>query len=490
MQGWADVFPAWLQSWVAVVSGLAVILIAVVASIHAALSQREVRSSIGWIGLILMVPFVGGILYALFGVNRIRRAAVELRGDAGTRPYDLAPGSRAGGRDDVARHFVQRPAFAEIARVVSAVTQRPLLAGNRIAPLLDGDEAYPAMLEAIGAAEKSITLASYIFDNDLVGRRFVDALEEAVRRGVQVRVIVDAAGAQYSFPRIDKLLSDRGIPTRRFMPIRPGRLRYFNLRSHRKTLVVDGRVGFTGGMNIRHGHWLKLSPKNPVRDIHFRLEGPVVSQLQEVFAEDWEFTSGEALRGEEWFPTLQPSGPTLARGIKDGPDRDRDILNWTLLGAIGSATRSIRIATPYFLPDPPVTQALNLAAMRGVEVDIVLPARSNLRYMDWAMWGQFWTILGQGVRLWLSPPPFDHSKLLVVDDYWVLFGSSNWDSRSLRLNFEFNVEAYCEDLGRQTVGILNERVAASRLITSQDLSDRGAVAKVRDAVARLASPYL
>jgi cardiolipin synthase len=323
-----------------------------------------------------------------------------------------------------------------------------------------------------------------------VGQQFVEALFEATRRGVEVRVLVDAAGARYSRPRIDKVLENRGIRVARFLPMALKRLPYFNLRDHRKIMVVDGSVGFTGGMNIRQGHWIARSHRRPVRDVHFELRGPIVSQLQEVFAEDWQFSAGESLVGAPWFAELEPQGPTLARGIPDGPDADLDALNWTILAAIGSARSSLKVATPYFLPDPIHANALKLASLRGVAVDIVLPSRSNLPYMDWAMWGQFWTVLDHGVRLWLSPPPFDHSKLMVVDDHWTLFGSSNWDPRSLRLNFEFNVETYCDELGPKVSALIDERIAASRQVTKEDLDRRPLHLRLRDSVAGLASPYL
>src|SRR5262249_41997690 len=157
-----------------------------------------------------------------------------------------------------------------------------------------------------------------------------------------------------------------------------------NLRIHRKIVVVDGEVGFTGGINIRIGHCLQRHPRSPVQDLHFRVQGPVVGQLQEAFADDWMFTTGEALRGELWFPQLRKTGPVLARAVTDGPDEDFEKLRWTLLGALAIARHSVQIITPYFLPDPAVVSALNLAAMRGVQVEILLPSRSNLPFVHWA----------------------------------------------------------------------------------------------------------
>ncbi len=487
MSGWSQVLPDWIVSWWAVLSGLAIVVIALAAGLHAVLSRREVRSSIGWLGLILLVPLGGAILYALFGVNRIQRKAVLLRADR-VRRYPLAPGAESS--PEGASSLVELEGLGRIAHVVGVVTRRPLLAGNRIVPLVNGEEAYPAMLDAIAGAESCVTLGTYIFDNDVAGHRFIDALDEARRRGVEVRVLVDAAGTWYSFPRIHGVLKERGIPSARFIPFALARAQYMNLRNHRKILVVDGELGFTGGMNIRYGHLLQSNTRNPIQDLHFRIEGPVVGQLQEVFAEDWEFTTGESLRGEPWFPVLAPVGMALARGIPDGPDEDQDALNWTLLGAIAAAKRSIRVVTPYFLPDPPLATALNVAAMRGVEVDLVFPSKSNLPLVEWAMWAHFWTVVENGCRIWLTAPPFDHSKVMVVDDHWVLFGSSNWDPRSLRLNFEFNVEAYCDRLGPQMTDLVRRRIATARAITDDEIRSRSFLRRVRDSTAGLMSPYL
>ena len=488
MGGWTQFIPEWLASWWALSWGLLILSVSVTAGLHAVLSRREVRSSIGWLGLIVLVPLLGAVIYAMFGVNRIQRKAVLLRADR-VRRYRIAPEAVATGTAG-RMPLVEHPALARVARIVDSVTHRPLLAGNRIEALRNGEEAYPAMIRAIEQAESCVTLCTYIFDNDPAGHQFLDALEAAVRRGVEVRVLVDAAGTWYSFPRIHKVLRQRRVPHARFIPFALARAQYINLRNHRKILVVDGRIGFTGGMNIRYGHLVESRTKNPTQDLHFRVDGPLVAQLQEVFAEDWQFTTGESLVGEPWFPTLSPAGSALARGIPDGPDEDQDALNWTLLGAIGAAERSVKVMTPYFLPDPPLATALNMAALRGVDVDLVFPSKSNLPLVEWAMWSQFWTVLEHGCRVWLTPPPFDHSKLMVVDDHWTILGSSNWDPRSLRLNFEFNVEVYCGELGPQMSRLVDERIAVARQVTADELRTRSFPRRVRDAAAGLLSPYL
>jgi cardiolipin synthase len=381
--------------------------------------------------------------------------------------------------------------LATLEQLVRRLTQRPLHAGNEISPLSGGDEAYPAMLAAIDDAQHSVTLATYIFDNDAAGTLFVDALGRAQERGVEVRVLVDAVGARYSWPTIVSVLRKRKIPVAKFLPsISPTMIRFFNLRNHRKILVVDGHVGFTGGMNIRACCMASLGKAHDTDDLHFRMEGPAVADLQHTFAIDWAFASGELLDGPLWFPELEEVGETLARGIADGPDEDMDHLRLTFMGALSCARRSVRIVTPYFLPETPLIDALNVCAMRGVEVDVVLPSKNNLFFVHWAMLATVAPMLERGVRIWLMPPPFDHTKLMVVDDAWCCFGSTNWDPRSLRLNFEFNVECYDRDLAAQLGRIVRQRIAGASLLTVEDLDGRGFLKKLRDGLMRLFLPYL
>ena len=455
------------------------------ASSHALLHKRDTRAATIWLGVIWTLPAVGFLLYLVLGVNRIRRHALKLRVHQTRRrpvPENLGDSEPAGAEQ-----------LQHIARVVSRVVAQPLTAGNRIEPLVNGDAAFPAMLAAIDAAQQSIALCSYIFDNDPSGRQFVAALQRAVTRGVHVRVLVDSAGTRYSFPRITRQLRHAGIPCATFLPtslFTPWRVATLNLRNHRKSLIVDGKLAFTGGMNIRHGNVLAANPPSPVQDLHFRLTGPVTEELQEEFANDWNFTTGEILEGPRWFPELPEAGNVIARVVPDGPDADFENARWTLLAALGEAQVSVKILTPYFLPDNALITALNLAAMRGVRVDIILPAKNNLPFVHWASRALWWQVLERGCRLWLTPPPFDHSKLMIVDGHWVSFGSANWDARSLRLNFELNVEAYGSEFARQMETLFEKKIRTAREVTLAEADRRSLPAKLRDAFARLFSPYL
>lgn len=464
--------------------------ISALASAHAVIYKRDSRSAVFWAAVIWMLPVAGAVFYLTFGVNRIRRRARSMLGDINraksyTYASTLSPTKLAESLPEEAQRL------AQLARLTGSVVERPLLPGNRIESLINGDEAYPAMLGAIRDAKVSVALCTYIFDSKTIGREFVEALGDAVKRGVNVRVIVDATGARYSFPTVIPQLKNANVRVARFFPVFPPVSPMgINLRNHRKVLVVDGRLGFTGGMNIRPGNLIKTAPKKPTQDVHFCVEGPVVAHLMAAFADDWRFCAKETLESETWFPHLEAVGNMPARGISDGPDEDFEKLARTIHGALSCARKSVRIVTPYFLPDTALTSALKIAALRGVEIDIVLPRKGNLPFVQWATTAQLWQVLESGCRVWLTPPPFDHSKLLVVDGHWSLIGSANWDPRSLQLNFEFNVECYDRDFAESLDSLIESKRKAARQLTLKEVDSRPLPVKLRDGIARLFHPFL
>ena len=473
-----------LGSW-QLLLGMLHVGLALGVSAHIVLTKRDVRSAIGWTGLVWLTPVVGSVLYVSFGINRIRRRAGRMRRRPG------APG-RAPHPPRGPRFSAETPVpLRALATLVGALTRAPLVPHNKVDVLVNGDEAYPAMLAAIEAASRSVGLVTYIFDRGEVADRFVDALARAAGRGVAVRVLIDGVGARYSHPPIVRELRRRGVTVARFLPSAVPILHpYVNLRNHRKLLVADGATAFCGGLNIRDACLLALAPPSPTQDLHFRLDGPVVRQLMQAVAFDWHFTTGETLAGPVWFPHLDPAGDVFARGIADGPDEDFETLLVTLLGALSQATRSVRIVTPYFLPDAPVLDAFHVAALRGVRIEILLPRRGNLRLVQWAAMAQLGRVLGDGCEVFLTPPPFDHSKLFVVDDAWALIGSANWDPRSLRLNFEYTVECYSEALAGRLNRVIDAKLAGAERLVLATLEQRPFLSKLRDGVAWLAQPYL
>ena len=447
-------------------------------SAHVLAHKRDPGSAVAWIGLAWLSPVIGSVLDVLLGINRVQRRARGLRSSAAAAATVAAPTQPR--RSD---HL----AALEVA--ASRITGRPIETGNAIGMLHNGDAAYPEMIAAIDGAAASVGLSSYIFRADVAGNEFIDALMRARRRGVEVRVLIDGYGGGYLRSAAYRKLRRAGVPVARFLhSAMPWRMPFLNLRTHRKILVADGRLAFTGGLNIGAENLVSRHPHHPVLDTHFRFAGPVVAQLCDAFLEQWSFTTRETLAGPAWFPALARVGESLARVVTSGPDQDLEKIELLILEAVGCARSSIKVMTPYFLPDDRIITALALAAMRGVEVDVALPDRSNHPAVDWAMRAHVGPLLAAGCRIWTHPPPFDHTKLLAVDDSWCFVGSANWDTRSFTLNFEVNLEVYCA----VTVAAVSAKIAANQTtrLTAAELGRRPSPIRLRDNAARLLLPYL
>jgi cardiolipin synthase len=466
------------------------ILCAVWVTLHAILRRREVRTAIAWIGLSWLSPLLGSLAYWMFGINRIQRKGVSLKL---IQEWDHTPEQIITNEDQqrIHRGSAEHPTFLGMVHLGDKVIGSNLLLGNSVKPLTNGDEAYPEMLKAINEAQVSVALNSYIFDSDRAGDQFLTALEGAQKRGIEVRVMIDGVGARYSKPSMVGKLEKAGIKVAAFLPSKaPWKMAFANLRNHRKILVVDGKVGFTGGTNIREGHCLDLDPDFPVACLHFKVEGPVVCDLQEAFAIDWAFTTQEKLAGPTWFPKLERRGNIIARGVPDGPDEDLDKINEMILGALAVAKERARIITPYFLPSRSIIDALAVAAMRGVRVDVLLPSKNNIAIMNWAVVPQLPHLIEKGINIYISPAPFDHTKVFVVDGIWSLIGSTNWDPRSMRLNFEYNLECYSQELAESLDTIIDEKLARAEQVTLKQLENRSTLIRLRDGAAQLMAPYL
>lgn len=465
-----------LTTLVGTAAAIGHVTIAGAVTVHVLLYKRNVGAAVSWIGIAWLSPFLGGLLYAIMGVNRVKRRAKRLRRER--VPLAMAePGTSAASDDPL----------TPLEFAVGRLTGLPCESGNSVEVLRSGDQAYPRMLEEIERAQKSIGLCSYIFRADAAGEKFHQALIQAQRRGVQVRVLIDGVGGGYFWSGTYQHLHKAGVPIARFLhSYFPWRMPFVNLRNHRKVLVIDGRVAFTGGLNIGAENVEESDPQHRVRDTHFRIEGPVVEQLTDAFADDWLFTTGEQLLTENWFPVLEKAGSVAARVITSGPDEDMEQIEFVALHAISCARKSVRLATPYFLPPEPLTMALGLAAMRGITVDIVLPEHSNHAILDWARRVPLRPLIEAGCRIWLMAAPFDHSKLMTIDDSWSLIGSANWDTRSFRLNFELNVELHDEAFARQLVDLIRPE----KRMTLADIDGDRLLIRLRNSAARLLQPYL
>lgn len=458
------------------------LLLALSVTADVLLKKSDVRAALGWIAAAWLSPIFGSLLYYLFGINRVTRRALKLR-----RPHELLARGAAHGAE-----LAASPNIATLAEVGRRVTGSPLISGNRLAVLEGGDEAYPAMLAAIAGARKSVALASYIYRDDAAGRNFSQALIAAKNRGVVARVLLDSVGAGYIFSPALARLEAGGVKAARFLHTWvPWRMPFLNMRNHRKILVIDGETAFTGGMNIDAGHSLSLAGKaGYIEDVHFKIEGPAVRSIMDAFAADWSFTTGEALDNDCWWPPIPDAGPVQARGLRSGPDADIYKIEMLAGAALTLARKRVRIVTPYFLPDQRLQFAIAQATMRGVEVDIVLPEKSDHLFMQWAMAGHLRFFKHIAANIYLSPPPFDHSKLMTVDGEWSLIGSSNWDARSFRLNFEYDLECYEPGLTARLDAIIDTRITRARKLSYAELASRPVPVRLRDAAARLLMPYL
>jgi cardiolipin synthase A/B len=456
--------------------------VALLSAGHALINKRDPRSALGWIVTCLAFPLAGPLFYWGLGVNRIYRRARRWQREAGNSlprpPHD---------GDSPPPLPTELLYLKELRSLSDRVVSTGLRAGNSLTPLENGEEAYPAMLAAIDEAVSSIHLCTYIFDGDDTGKRFVTALARAADRGVEVRVIVDSLGERYSRPTARGLLKGSAVQFRSFLPLRPGG--YLNLRNHRKILVVDGVIGFTGGMNIGGRHMVSRPPP-VVKDLHFRVTGPVVADLQRTFLDDWRFATRRQVLSAKYFPELRPEGSALVRAVSDGPDKEFRKLHWMVLGAISCARARVTIVTPYFIPDRSLIAALVTAALRGVEITLVLPEVNNLPFVQWASRAYLWELLQQGIRIYEQPGPFVHTKFMVVDRSWSLIGSANLDPRSLRLNFELDLEVYDRELAALLEQRCDAALSLSREITLADVDGRPLLVKIRDGVAKLFSPYL
>lgn len=515
------------------------LILHVLCAAHALLNKRDPKSAAIWVFICLFLPAGGPLIYIVLGFNRIskradrimRRSGKQAGPDRISSQVDLQDGAAADGEHAVTWRIpiipgpetttnigqgcplrspratplsIFPPRLRRIAGIAETLTGVPMLSGNEVKPLFNGEEAYPPMLEAIRTARRRVWLTTYIFDNDNTGKAFIEALAGAVERGADVRVLVDGVGTFLTRPRIDKALARRGVKVARFLPPRLWPPQFsINLRNHRKLLIVDNCVSFTGGMNISDTHLTgkpeargltriarKLHGAHTAKDIHFQVSGPIVNTLQRIFARDWEFCAHERLELGPADVCREIKGNAFCRAILDGPDDFFDVFHSVLLGVISSAKSSIHIMTPYFLPQRELITALQSAVLRGVDVAVIIPGESDHKFVKWATYNCLWDLLGRGVKIYFQPPPFDHSKLLLVDGSYVHMGSANMDTRSFRLNFELTMEVLNLPLAAGLEEYFKKVLANSAQYTMAQLNARPLHVKLRDAVFWLMSPYL
>lgn len=459
-----------------------------VAAAHAAMTKEDARAAIGWVGVILLSPLLGAGLYLVAGVNRIRHKALATR-KSGHRRFDKQIHEHALSPHRIIAEFGQP--YGALNRLGDAFTRFYMTSGNTIAMLENGDRAYREIAEAIDGAQNSILLESYIFDNDEIGRRIADRLLAAKARGVEVRVLIDAVGARYSFPSIVNYLRQRGLHARSFNGnvIMGLRMPYANLRTHRKIIVIDDNLAFTGGMNIRKGFTREFAGDKSAHDTHFRVTGPVVRDLFAVASEDWNFATGERLA-----PIARNGSgkiePTYMRVVSSGPDGSIETNRNVIIGALSVAQKHVRVMSPYFLPDRELVSAFATAARRGVRIDILVPQENNLRLVDLAMMAQFDQVVKHGCHVWRVGGMFNHSKLMTIDGIWSYVGTSNMDPRSMRLNFEVDLEVLDSRFASEIESRVDAALGQAHELKLSDIRDRPLPYRLAEKMVWLASPYL
>jgi cardiolipin synthase len=452
------------------------------ATIHILLHKDDVKSSIGWIALVFLSPFIGTILYIFLGINRVKRKGTRLRKKNVTYEKYFAK--------NVPKNLSEN--YRQFITFGYNVYPQNFIFGNSIEPLQNGIEAYPEMIKIIQNAKKEILISSYIFDCDSETDKFLQAFKTAIKNGAAVKVLIDGIGALKFFHRsIEKKLARiKGLEYGIFLPpYIPVTIPFVNLRNHRKIMIIDRETAFFGGMNLSKKNVLIDDQENGILDITFKIKGHVIDQMVEVFEDDWEFATGKKFQSFSKDSFDIEAGTIPARIIPDGPDNESGIIERITHGAINTATKKILIVTPYFLPENNILAALEMATMRGVDVDIIIPDKSDYSFIDRAVESNFLRLVKSGVKIYRTPRPLDHSKIFVVDSEWVFIGSANWDVRSFKLNFESNIEIFSKNLAKELTAITELKKRKAKFTTVHECKTLPFLKRIRNNMYRLLTPY-
>jgi cardiolipin synthase len=381
-------------------------------------------------------------------------------------------------------HYAARD--PEFIRNMGSLVEPGILQSNRVVTLLNGDQIFPAMLQAIHGAQHSITFETYIYWSGEIGKKFSEALCERARAGVKVHVMLDWVGCGKMEGKYLDELKAAGVEVEQYHPLRWYNVGRMNNRTHRKLLVVDGRIGFTGGVGIADlwdGH---AESKDHWRDSHYQLEGPAVAQMQSAFTDNWIKTRHEVLLGSNYFPQLKPVGSSLAQVFKSSRGEGSESVRLMYLLSIASATRTIRLSAAYFVPDELAIETLVAARKRGVKIEIIVPGpvmdSKVVKGASRSLWG---ALLDAGVEIYEYQPTMYHCKVLIVDDLWVSVGSTNFDDRSFRLNDEANLNIYDATFAAAQAKVFEEDKGQSRLMTRAELKNQSTIGKIMDKIASL-----
>lgn len=446
-----------ISAWSLVVAVLTIWALTMAVTI--VLERRPPTSTIAWLLVLTLFPIGGWVMYRLIGPLRLERK--KLRRRVSREVIAEAAGTLREIEAAAPSHHRE-----QLARVAIAVGEAPPLRADSVTLYTEGDATYAAIAEAIGAARHHIHLEYYIWDDDRIGARLRDLLVTRAKAGVEVRLLLDGTGSFATGSSFFEPLVKAGASVAWFNPISvlgSLRRRRIDFRSHRKIVVCDGRVGFTGGINVSDDESREFSGKHAWRDTHLRIEGSAVLVLQRVFAEDWLYTTEKVLpSGEEYFPIPASAGSEVVQIVSSGPDLDVFAVHKMFFAAITQATQRIWLTTPYFVPDDVIQSALVSAALRGVDVQIIAPAHSDSLLVDLAARSYFPELLAAGARVFEYRPRFIHAKTFVVDEDVAIVSTANLDNRSFRLDFEVAAVIYGKTMNAQLEAAFREDLTHCR----------------------------
>ena len=441
-----------LLGWVWLVAGI-------VLAIHIVLQKRSPASTLAWILALFFISPIGLLVYRFFGPQRITRQSLRrMRSRMLLATQSAAPWSP---------YDREAPAwFRPHSHLIEASSGIPASSLNSYQRLLNGKATFDAILQDIAQAKHHIHLEYYIFEPDQTGQQLLKALQARLREGVKVRLLLDGVGAANLLKKRHRHLleafTQAGGEYAVFHPARLDRWRpMVNLRTHRKIVVVDGHIGYTGGVNITDDENEAIHPQSAYRDTHLRFEGAGVRWLQFVFLQDWVYASGRHQLGEGLF-TEEVPGTISMHLAASGPDNDGQAIHHSVLHAINTAQNRIWLTTPYFVPTDPAYTALINAARRGVDVQLLVPLRSDSLWVTWAARSYFTELLAAGVKIYEYHERMLHAKTLLVDEGYSMVGTANFDNRSFLLNFEIAVVLYDRPLNQTLAEDFRNDLRASR----------------------------
>ena len=376
-------------------------------------------------------------------------------------------------------------------RAMGVLLGPALVEGNRVETLLNGDRIFPSMLRAIRSATKTVTFETYIYWSGEIGKQFAEALSDRAANGVKVHVVLDWVGSQKIDESSLEKMRKSGVEIEQYHPPRWYTLNRMNNRTHRKLLIIDGRIGFTGGVGIADKWAGSAQDPEHWRDTHYRLQGPAVAQMQAAFTDNWTKITGRVLHTTDYFPAQQPAGGLYAQVFKSSRDGGADSMHLMYLMSIAAAARTIHLSMAYFAPDEITLQALVDALKRGVKVQIILPGphidSELVQRASRATWGE---LLKLGAEIYEYQPTMYHCKVLVVDGLWTSVGSTNFDNRSFRLNAEANLNVYDKDLAARQIADFNDDLKRSRRVTYEEWEARPWTQKLWERTVALLNPQL